>query len=171
MAELTVVRFGLVLPKFGPVPTAAPQVSPPAAVVFCAAGFSRSQSTTKFLLLSVQPRFATLVTVRIAGRDVVSRVWKAHVGRVSVYLLDTNCPENAPADRDISYRLYGGDESTRSSEPASPHDEPRPPPVIALAHVPDDPGPESGPPPEEPAVDPGAVAPPDGWSRFRARFR
>ncbi|MEJ1960225.1 MAG: alpha-glucan family phosphorylase [Gammaproteobacteria bacterium] len=53
------------------------------------------------------------VTVRIAGRDVVSRVWKAHVGRVSVYLLDTNCPENAPADRDISYRLYGGDESTR----------------------------------------------------------
>jgi starch phosphorylase len=53
------------------------------------------------------------VTVRIAGRDVVSRVWRAMVGRVSVYLLDTNCPENAPADRDISYRLYGGDESTR----------------------------------------------------------
>jgi starch phosphorylase len=53
------------------------------------------------------------ITVRIAGRDVVSRVWKAFVGRVTVYLLDTNCPENAPADRDISYRLYGGDESTR----------------------------------------------------------
>jgi len=53
------------------------------------------------------------VVVRIAGRDVVSRLWKAQVGRVSVYLLDTNCPENAPADRDISYRLYGGDESTR----------------------------------------------------------
>src|SRR5215470_11958786 len=53
------------------------------------------------------------VTVRIAGRDVVSRVWKAKVGRVPVYLLDTNCPENAPAERDISYRLYGGDESTR----------------------------------------------------------
>jgi hypothetical protein len=43
--------------------------------------------------------------------------------------------------------------------------------VIALAHVPDDPGPESGTPPEEPAVEPGSVAPPDGWSRFRARFR
>jgi hypothetical protein len=64
-----------------------------------------------------------------------------------------------------------GDESTRTAEPASPHDEPRPPPVIALAHVPDDPGPESGTPPEEPAVEPGSVAPPDGWSRFRARFR
>jgi starch phosphorylase len=53
------------------------------------------------------------VVVRIAGRDVVSRLWKACVGRVPVYLLDTNCPENAPADRDITYRLYGGDESTR----------------------------------------------------------
>jgi hypothetical protein len=53
----------------------------------------------------------------------------------------------------------------------SAHDEPRPPPVIALAQVPDDPGPESEPPPEEPAVEPGSVAPPDGWSRFRARFR
>jgi HemY protein len=59
----------------------------------------------------------------------------------------------------------------RASEPSSPHDEPRPPPVIALAHVPDDPGPESELPPEEPAVEPGSVAPPDGWSRFRARFK
>jgi starch phosphorylase len=53
------------------------------------------------------------VSVRIAGRDVLARVWKAEVGRVPVYLLDTNCPENAPADRDITHRLYGGDESTR----------------------------------------------------------
>src|SRR5258708_14516022 len=53
------------------------------------------------------------VTVKIAGRDVVSRLWKAKVGRVPVYLLDTNCPQNAPSDRDITHRLYGGDESTR----------------------------------------------------------
>src|SRR5947208_437764 len=53
------------------------------------------------------------VSVRIAGRDVTSRLWKAQVGRVPVYLLDTNCPENAPSDRDITHRLYGGDESTR----------------------------------------------------------
>jgi starch phosphorylase len=53
------------------------------------------------------------VSVRIAGRDVVAQIWKACVGRVSVYLLDTNCEVNAPADRDITYRLYGGDESTR----------------------------------------------------------
>jgi len=53
------------------------------------------------------------VGVRIAGRDVAARLWEAKVGRVSVYLLDTNCPENAPSDRDITHRLYGGDESTR----------------------------------------------------------
>ena len=53
------------------------------------------------------------VTVRIAGREVVARLWKAQAGRVPVYLLDTNCPENAPSDRDITHRLYGGDESTR----------------------------------------------------------
>jgi starch phosphorylase len=53
------------------------------------------------------------ITVRIAGRDVLARTWKAQAGRVAVYLLDTNCPENAPSDRDITHRLYGGDESTR----------------------------------------------------------
>jgi len=53
------------------------------------------------------------VTVRIAARDVVARLWRAQVGRVPVYLLDTNCAENAPSDRDITHRLYGGDESTR----------------------------------------------------------
>src|SRR5688572_25659199 len=53
------------------------------------------------------------VSVRVAGRDVIARLWKAQVGRVSVYLLDTNCSENAPSDRDITHRLYGGDESMR----------------------------------------------------------
>jgi starch phosphorylase len=53
------------------------------------------------------------VSVRVAAREVVARVWKARVGRVPVYLLDTNCAENAPSDRDITHRLYGGDESTR----------------------------------------------------------
>src|SRR5207253_603383 len=53
------------------------------------------------------------VSVRIAGRVVVARLWKAQVGRGPVYLLDTNCNENVPSDRDITHRLYGGDESTR----------------------------------------------------------
>ena len=41
------------------------------------------------------------------------RIWKARVGRVSVYLLDTNCQENASEDREITHRLYGGDASVR----------------------------------------------------------
>jgi glycogen phosphorylase len=53
------------------------------------------------------------VTVRIAGRNVVARIWKAQVGRVSVYLLDTNCKENITEDREITHRLYGGDASVR----------------------------------------------------------
>src|SRR4029077_18913055 len=53
------------------------------------------------------------VSVRVAARDVVARLWKAKVGRIPVYLLDTNCPQNSPSDRDITHRLYGGDESTR----------------------------------------------------------
>jgi glycogen phosphorylase len=53
------------------------------------------------------------VRVRIEGRDVVARVWRAQAGRVPVYLLDTNCEENKPSDRDITHRLYGGDGSTR----------------------------------------------------------
>ncbi len=54
-----------------------------------------------------------VVSVRIAGRDVHARVWRARVGRVSVYLLDTNCPENHVEDRDITHRLYGGGDQVR----------------------------------------------------------
>jgi starch phosphorylase len=53
------------------------------------------------------------VQVRIESRNVGARVWKAQVGRISVYLLDTNTPENSGPDRDITHRLYGGDEAVR----------------------------------------------------------
>jgi starch phosphorylase len=53
------------------------------------------------------------VRVPIAGRSVSARLWLARVGRVSVYLLDTNCPENVSEDRDITRRLYGGDATVR----------------------------------------------------------
>jgi starch phosphorylase len=53
------------------------------------------------------------VQVPIAGRSVCARLWRARVGRVTVYLLDTNCPENSGEDREITHRLYGGDASVR----------------------------------------------------------
>src|SRR5262245_35244043 len=39
-------------------------------------------------------------------RTINVRVWKAPIGRVTVLLLDTDVPENAPEDRNITYRLY-----------------------------------------------------------------
>jgi starch phosphorylase len=42
------------------------------------------------------------------GRQVMLRVWQANVGRVSLYLLDSNDPLNAPVDRGITGQLYGG---------------------------------------------------------------
>ncbi len=53
------------------------------------------------------------VKVPIAGKEVTARIWRAQVGRVVVYLLDSDCADNKPADRDITHRLYGGDESVR----------------------------------------------------------
>ena len=53
------------------------------------------------------------VTLEIAGRTVCTRIWRAQVGRVRVFLLDTNCENNTPEDREITHRLYGGDKATR----------------------------------------------------------
>ncbi len=53
------------------------------------------------------------VTVRMPGRDVHVAIWRCVVGRISLYLLDTNLPENDPADRTITAQLYGGDMEMR----------------------------------------------------------
>ncbi|MFC1565080.1 alpha-glucan family phosphorylase [candidate division KSB1 bacterium] len=53
------------------------------------------------------------ISVDYPGRAVYAQIWKAQVGRVSLYLLDTNLEENSPADREITYQLYGGDKGTR----------------------------------------------------------
>src|SRR6266446_3559554 len=52
---------------------------------------------------------ALLVTVQILDRDVYARVWELQVGRVKLYLLDTDIPENKAEDRLITAELYGGD--------------------------------------------------------------
>jgi starch phosphorylase len=39
---------------------------------------------------------------------VFCKVWRAQIGRIPLYLLDTNLPENSPSDREITARLYGG---------------------------------------------------------------
>src|SRR5258708_1947521 len=55
-----------------------------------------------------------LVTIQLAGAEVFLKVWRIDVGRVKLYLLDTNIPQNAdPAHREITNQLYGGDLHTR----------------------------------------------------------
>ncbi|HEV8185942.1 MAG TPA: alpha-glucan family phosphorylase, partial [Chthoniobacterales bacterium] len=50
-----------------------------------------------------------LVSVRILDREVLAKIWELHVGRINLYLLDTDVAENTPEDRLITAELYGGD--------------------------------------------------------------
>jgi starch phosphorylase len=55
-----------------------------------------------------------LIEVKLPAGEVFVKVWQMRVGRVSLYLLDTNIPENALAEhREITDQLYGGDVHTR----------------------------------------------------------
>jgi starch phosphorylase len=54
-----------------------------------------------------------LVSVPLPGREVWARVWRIQVGRVPLYLLDTNIARNSPEDRNITAQLYGGDSDMR----------------------------------------------------------
>ena len=56
------------------------------------------------------------ISVPIGETDVVARIWRVNVGRVALYLLDTQTPENAPLDRWITGRLYDGDGGTRLAQ-------------------------------------------------------
>ncbi|MCP4677943.1 MAG: alpha-glucan family phosphorylase [Deltaproteobacteria bacterium] len=53
------------------------------------------------------------VTGDVAGVQVSARVWQVNVGRVKLYLLDTDVDENTPRSRQISWQLYGGGRRTR----------------------------------------------------------
>ena len=54
------------------------------------------------------------VSVDLAGRAVHAQIWRVDVGRVALYLLDTNIPDNERAEeRDITDQLYGGDQEMR----------------------------------------------------------
>src|SRR5438105_234058 len=54
-----------------------------------------------------------LVSVRILDREVFAKVWQLPVGRINLFLLDTDTPENNAEDRLITAELYGGDQEMR----------------------------------------------------------
>ncbi len=56
------------------------------------------------------------VSVPIGEGDVTARIWRVDVGRVPLFLLDTDSPENGPLERWITGRLYDGDPQTRLAQ-------------------------------------------------------
>src|SRR5947209_4994434 len=57
-----------------------------------------------------------MIQVDLPGRRIHAKIWKLQVGRISLYLMDTDVPPNAPNDRELSARLYGGDREMRISQ-------------------------------------------------------
>ena len=53
------------------------------------------------------------ITLAFPGRNIYAKIWRCDVGRVPLYLLDTDIEENNQEDRAISNQLYGGDWENR----------------------------------------------------------
>ena len=53
------------------------------------------------------------IEVALPGRTIYAKVWKVEVGRVNLFLLDTDIDENSQSDRFITHQLYGGDNENR----------------------------------------------------------
>ncbi|MDR2496659.1 MAG: alpha-glucan family phosphorylase [Tannerellaceae bacterium] len=57
-----------------------------------------------------------ILEVPFPERSVYANVWKASVGRVPLYLMDTDIPQNSEWDRSITHQLYGGDWENRMKQ-------------------------------------------------------
>ena len=53
------------------------------------------------------------IYVKFEKRKVYLKVWQINVGRIKLYLLDSDIDENTPEDREATLRLYGGDQEMR----------------------------------------------------------
>ena len=54
-----------------------------------------------------------VLTVPYPGRDIYANIWRVNVGRIPLYLMDTDLPQNSEWDRSITHQLYGGDWENR----------------------------------------------------------
>ena len=57
-----------------------------------------------------------VLEVPYPGRTVYANIWKVSVGRVPLYLMDTDIPQNSEWDRSITHQLYGGDWENRMKQ-------------------------------------------------------
>lgn len=74
-----------------------------------------SQSFSKLPLLPMKDTQGNWLKVSLAlpGRNLYARIWKVAVGRIPLYLLDTDFDDNWTEDRGVTATLYGGDQENR----------------------------------------------------------
>ena len=75
----------------------------------------KPQKFTQLPLIPVRNKDGEWVKIKIAlpGRQVTAKAWLLNVGRIPLYLLDTDIKENTEEDRCITSKLYGGDNEYR----------------------------------------------------------
>ena len=57
-----------------------------------------------------------MIEVELPGRSIYAKIWRFQVGRVPLFLMDTDVEANAPHDRELAARLYGGDQEMRIAQ-------------------------------------------------------
>jgi starch phosphorylase len=58
----------------------------------------------------------TTISVELPGRNIQARLWEIRIGRVPLYLLDSDVEANSPSDRELTSRLYLSDLDSRISQ-------------------------------------------------------
>ncbi len=53
------------------------------------------------------------ISISLPGRNMDAKIWRVDVGRIPLYLLDTDLEENQTQDREVTHKLYGGDWENR----------------------------------------------------------
>lgn len=73
------------------------------------------QKFTELPLQPVRDQNGTWIRISLTlpGRNLFAKIWKLNVGRIPLYLMDTDLEENNAADRKITHQLYGGDWDNR----------------------------------------------------------
>ena len=77
--------------------------------------FHDSQDFTKIPAIPIRKEDGswTIISIVLPGRTLYARIWKVQVGRIELYLLDTDFEDNNEYDRSITHHLYGGGEEMR----------------------------------------------------------
>ncbi len=76
---------------------------------------NEAQDFSKLPVMPVRDENGNWITIQMVfpGRSLTARLWKVQIGRVPLYLLDTDFEANKAHDRQITHMLYGGDNENR----------------------------------------------------------